>query len=155
MPKEAKLHQQEPQTPQQVIQPRIGVGALIENEQGEVLLVYRNRAPEKDTWSVPGGKVDLYERLEDAVIREVKEEVDLSIRVDALLGTAETIDESKGEHWISVLYKTSVAQGTARNMEEGGAIGDVRWFPASSLPDNLACFAEPVLLEWKSKYSRE
>lgn len=37
--------------------PRIGVGAVIRNEKNEILLVLRNRDPEKDNWSIPGGKV--------------------------------------------------------------------------------------------------
>lgn len=73
------------------VQPRIGVGAVILNERNEVLLVWRNRQPEQYTWSIPGGKVDPYESVETAVIREIKEEVDLDIAIDKLLCTAETI----------------------------------------------------------------
>ncbi|HZG83069.1 MAG TPA: NUDIX domain-containing protein, partial [Brevibacillus sp.] len=59
--------------------PRLGVGAVIKNDQNEILLVLRNRNPEKGTWSIPGGKVDPYENLEDCVIREIKEEVNLEV----------------------------------------------------------------------------
>ncbi|MDQ1910463.1 NUDIX domain-containing protein [Paenibacillus sp. GD4] len=123
--------------------PRIGVGAVIVNERQEVLLVLRNRQPEKGTWSIPGGKVDLYERLEDAVKREILEEVDLKIEVVRLLCMAETIRPESEEHWVSALYEAKVLSGTARNMEEGGAIGEVRWFPLSALPAELACFTIP------------
>lgn len=44
--------------------PRLGVGAVILNSRNEILLVLRNRNPEKGTWSIPGGKVDPYEQLE-------------------------------------------------------------------------------------------
>ncbi|MGD8191915.1 NUDIX domain-containing protein [Brevibacillus ginsengisoli] len=125
--------------------PRIGVGAVILNEKNEILLVLRNRAPEKGTWSIPGGKVDLYEMLEDTVVREIKEEVDLDIRVEGFLCTAETIKPDHEEHWISVIYRTSVVEGEARNMEEGGAIGEIRWFSLEELPENLACFTVPAI----------
>lgn len=75
--------------------PRLGVGAVILNEQGEILLVRRNREPEKDTWSIPGGKVDLYETMESCVVREIKEEVDLDVEVKGLLCTAELIEPEK------------------------------------------------------------
>lgn len=125
--------------------PRIGVGAVILNEQNEILLVLRNRDPEKGTWSIPGGKVDLYEKLEDCVIREIKEEVDLDIRVKSLLCMAETIRPEQAEHWISAIYLASIVSGEARNMEQGGAIDDVRWFAMDQLPANLACFTVPAI----------
>ncbi|MGG3837503.1 NUDIX domain-containing protein [Paenibacillus thiaminolyticus] len=125
--------------------PRIGVGAVILNEENEILLVLRGRQPEKDKWSIPGGKVDLYETLEDTTVREVMEEVGLHIQVKRLLCTAETIDPGRGEHWISVIFETRVVSGEASNREEGGALQDVRWFPLSELPDNLASFTWPAI----------
>lgn len=133
-------------------QPRIGVGAVILNERNEVLLVWRNRQPEQYTWSIPGGKVDPYESLETAVIREIKEEVDLDINIDQLLCTAETIRPEREEHWISVLYSARNIRGIARNLEEGGAIGEIGWFPLHDLPSPLACFAVPALEAAKRLY---
>lgn len=133
-------------------QPRIGVGAVILNERNEVLLVWRNRQPEQYTWSIPGGKVDPYESLETAVVREIKEEVDLDITIDQLLCTAETIRPEREEHWISVLYSARNIRGIARNLEEGGAIGEIGWFPLHDLPSPLACFAVPALEAAKRLY---
>ncbi|SCY44249.1 ADP-ribose pyrophosphatase YjhB, NUDIX family [Paenibacillus polysaccharolyticus] len=135
--------------------PRIGVGAVILNERNEVLLVWRNRAPEQHTWSIPGGKVDVYETLETAVIREVKEEVNLDIVINGLLCTAETIRPERQEHWISVLYSTKVVSGEARNLEEGGAIGEIGWFPLHELPSPLASFAVPALEAAKQQYTQK
>lgn len=125
--------------------PRLAVGAVIVNERSEILLVLRNRNPEKDTWSIPGGKVDLYETLEQTVIREIKEEVDLDIEVERFLCMAETIRPESQEHWLSVIYLTRIVAGEARNMEEGGAIREVKWFPLDNLPTNLACFTVPAI----------
>lgn len=125
--------------------PRIGVGAVILNDQDEILLVWRNRNPEKDTWSIPGGKVDLYEPLEETVVREIKEEVNLDVQVKRLLCMAETIDTVNEAHWVSSIYLVQIAGGEARNMEEGGAIGDLRWFALDQLPANLASFTVPAI----------
>lgn len=131
--------------------PRLGVGAVILNEQKEILLVLRNRNPEKDTWCIPGGKVDPYEKLEDCVIREIKEEVDLEVEVKELLCTSETIRPENNEHWVSAIYVVAVKSGEARNMEPGGAIGDLKWFPLNQLPENLACFMLPAIDSLKKK----
>ncbi|WP_440119727.1 NUDIX domain-containing protein [Paenibacillus sp. QZ-Y1] len=137
------------------VQPRIGVGAVILNERNEVLLVWRNREPEQHTWSIPGGKIDPYESIETAVIREIKEEVDLDIAIDQLLCTAETIRPERQEHWISVLYSTRLLSGIARNLEEGGAIREIGWFPLDDLPSPLACFAVPGLEAVKKLYIKD
>ncbi|WP_426449746.1 NUDIX domain-containing protein [Paenibacillus sp. S-38] len=136
------------------VTPRMGVGAAIVNENQEILLVLRNREPEKDTWSIPGGKLDTYERLEDCVVREIKEEVNLDIQVRGLLCMAETIRPERDEHWVSALYEAEILGGELRNMEEGGAIGDIRWFPLDALPANLACFTVPAIEQLLNQMNR-
>ncbi len=131
--------------------PRLGVGAVILNNRDEILLVLRNRNPEKGTWSIPGGKVDPYEEMETSVIREVKEEVNLDVEIKELLCTAETIRPENEEHWVSVIYEVMIMSGEACNREEGGAIGDMRWFPLNELPPNLACFTVPAIEQLKKR----
>ena len=46
--------------------PRVGCGAFILNSRQDLLLIRRASDPEAGCWSLPGGKVDLYERAEDA-----------------------------------------------------------------------------------------
>ena len=58
--------------------PVVGVGAII-LEGDQILLEKRKNSPGKGKWSVPGGLVDLGETVEEAVIREVKEETGLEV----------------------------------------------------------------------------
>ena len=51
----------------------------IENEKKEVLFVHRRFAPARGTLDLPGGFIDLGEKAEDAVCREVMEEVHLQV----------------------------------------------------------------------------
>lgn len=55
------------------------VAAIIENEKGEILLTIRAFEPAKGKLDLPGGFVDPMESAEEAVIREIKEELNLDV----------------------------------------------------------------------------
>jgi NAD+ diphosphatase len=55
------------------------VAVFIVNEQGELLVCKRGKAPAKGTWDLPGGFVDENENAEQAVSREINEELNLKI----------------------------------------------------------------------------
>lgn len=59
--------------------PTAAVGAIIVNENGEVLFLIRGRDPGKGKYGLPGGFVDAGETLEDALRREVYEETQLEV----------------------------------------------------------------------------
>lgn len=85
--------------------PEATVGALIVNQNGEVLLVHSKKWGEK--YTVPGGHIELGERAEDAIVREVKEETGLDSEVDELLILQQAIypkDYHKHEHYIFMDY---------------------------------------------------
>jgi len=63
--------------------PLVGAGALI-HSRGRVLLVKRRFPPNQGLWALPGGLVEVGETLEEAVRREVKEEVGLDVRLEGV-----------------------------------------------------------------------
>jgi mutator protein MutT len=64
--------------------PIIAVGGIIFHAD-TVLLVRRNREPAMGQWSLPGGAVELGERLEEALKREIHEEVSIKIGIGGLV----------------------------------------------------------------------
>jgi 8-oxo-dGTP diphosphatase len=60
----------------------VAVGGIVKNEQGEILLVKTRNGG----WVFPGGQVEVGENLEDALIREIKEESGIDIYVSNLIG---------------------------------------------------------------------
>lgn len=61
-------------------EPSFGVGAVLFSKQC-VVLVRRGQPPLHDRWTLPGGLVELGETVEEALVREVKEETGWSVRV--------------------------------------------------------------------------
>ena len=70
--------------------PIVGVGAVILRE-GEVLIVRRANPPLQGEWSIPGGALDLGEKLRDGVAREVREETGLEVEVGPVLDVFDSI----------------------------------------------------------------
>lgn len=61
-------------------------GIIIENRSGEILLVKRKFPPKKNYWDLPGGFIDANESLEESVRREAKEELDIDLVVEEIIG---------------------------------------------------------------------
>ncbi len=70
--------------------PYLAVSAAIFRD-GKVLIVRRARPPARGVYTLPGGGVELGERLEEAVIREVREETALEVAPIALAGYRQVI----------------------------------------------------------------
>ena len=115
----------------------VGVGAVILNEEGEILLLLRKKDPEKGTWSIPGGKVEFFEELEETIIREVEEELGISIKLVKLLGVTDHILNYEGTHWVAPTYLAEIMSGVPKNMEPEKH-GDFKWFSLKNLPKNLS-----------------
>lgn len=63
------------------------VAAVIENENGEILIAKRNlNKHQGGHWEFPGGKVEKSETNENAIIREIKEELNIDIEVKKYIG---------------------------------------------------------------------
>lgn len=69
----------------------VGAGAVVLDGE-TVLLVRRSAEPLAGQWSLPGGKLELGETVEQAIIREVREETSLDIEPLRLLGVYDLID---------------------------------------------------------------
>jgi nucleoside triphosphatase len=85
--------------------PEATVGALVANSKGEVLIVRSNKWSNK--YTVPGGHIELGERAEDAIKREVKEETGLDVNHVRLLLVQEAIFPAnyyKHEHFVFMDY---------------------------------------------------
>ncbi|HJS59575.1 MAG TPA: NUDIX hydrolase [Vicinamibacteria bacterium] len=86
--------------------PSVGVGGVVV-DAGRVLLIKRGKPPLYGRWVVPGGTVELGESLEQALVREVREETGLEVRPRAFLTAFERIVREDGavrHHFVILDY---------------------------------------------------
>ena len=74
--------------------PLIGVGAVVWRNN-DILLVKRAKPPRLGQWSIPGGKQELGETIEEAVHREILEETSVKIKIVGLIDVVDAINLGK------------------------------------------------------------
>ncbi len=109
--------------------------AIIHDQQGRIFATQRGSGEWKDWWEFPGGKIEPGETPEEAVIREIREELDTKIEVERLLTTVEW-DYPKF-HLTLHCFLCSVVSGHLELLEHEAAqwlkpdeLDSVRWLPA-------------------------
>jgi 8-oxo-dGTP diphosphatase len=90
--------------------PIVGVGAVVFDGDGRVLLIERGKPPAAGLWSLPGGKLEPRETLAQAVAREVREETGLIVEVGTLACVVERIADDY--HFVLLDYFARVTGGT-------------------------------------------
>jgi 8-oxo-dGTP diphosphatase len=113
--------------------PIIGIGAVIVHRNC-VLLVRRATEPLKGEWSVPGGMLELGEKLRDGVRREVLEETGLEVKPIDVLDVFDSIfrDEHGRTqyHYVLIDYLCRLVSGEAK---AGSDVSEVRWVQEDEL----------------------
>jgi len=118
----------------------LGVGAIIINDKGKILLMKRKDTIDKDRsttgmWSAPGGEVEFGEKVEDAVIREVKEEIGVDAEIVKNIGYTDQILKNPRLHWHGVEFLCKIKNGIPKIME-ADKFEKIEWFNPKKIPEN-------------------
>lgn len=132
-----------------------GVGAIIRDEQGRVLIEQRK---DDGKWDIPAGAVDPGELPRDAITREVREETGLEIRVTGIAGVfggaryRHVYADGQRVEGFTVVFDCERTGGTLRSVD--GEASRFRFVEPADMPPLVAPYprslfeagrAEPVI----------
>ena len=118
------------------------VDVIIETQPDHVVLIRRKNPPHG--WALPGGFVDYGECLEDAAVREAKEETGLDVTLKRQFHSYSDPQRDARQHTITTVY-LAVAQGEPLG---GDDAAEARVFPITALPKPLCFDHGEILKDW-------
>lgn len=115
----------------------IEVVAAIIKQDGKILATQRGYGDMKGGWEFPGGKIESGETPEEALVREIHEELDAGIRIDSFITTVEYDYDTF--HLTMHCYLCTVIEGELQLLEhsaaqwvDGSTIDSLDWHPADT-----------------------
>ena len=125
------------------------VDAIIPFE-GKIVLIKRKNEPFKDRYALPGGIVEYGERVEEALVREVKEETGLDVEIYRIVGVYSDPNRDPRGHFVSICF---VAIPRGGKLEASDDAKEVALFDLDEIPElafdhnRMIDDAKPILVE--------
>jgi len=116
--------------------PGIGIGVIV-LKQGKVLMGKRGEQSfYSNHWSLPGGRLELFESFEDCAEREVFEETGLKVKNLELVALHNDLMPEVEKHYLTLFFKAEAAGGEL-TVKEPEKMTDLAWFELDALPQPL------------------
>jgi 8-oxo-dGTP diphosphatase len=132
----------------------VTVNFVVHDGKGNILLQKRsqNCRDEQGRWDVGGGALEFGEKLEDAVRREVKEELMVDVDDITFLKTYEALRDNNGTptHWMAFVHAVKVDPKKIK-IGEPNKIDEIGWFTSKNLPSPLHSMFNKAFDAAKSK----
>lgn len=127
------------------LDPKLAVVALVHID-GKLVLVKRGIGPALGCWSFPAGYVDRGEVVEEAAVREVREETGLVVELDGPIG----LYSKTGNEMVLAVYSASVTGG---ELAAGPEVQDVGLFSLTEIPPLPFPHDYQILEDWRTRYT--
>ncbi len=100
---------------------------------GKVLLLKRAHEPFNGYWVLPGGHVERDETVEEAAVREMREELGIEVDIDKLIGVfSDPARDPRG--LVSVAF---IVRPKSLDVHLNSEASECMWFPLNSLPEKI------------------
>ncbi len=112
------------------LDPKVAVGTIVGSSDERVLLLRRAIEPGYGKWVFPGGYVDRGEVVEQAALREAREECGLDVRLTGLIG----MYSYPGRTPIVIVYSARLEDGDSAAVCMDEESLEARWFAPAEIP---------------------
>ncbi|MGM0607443.1 MAG: NUDIX domain-containing protein [Candidatus Muiribacteriota bacterium] len=125
--------------------PSLTVDGIVKLSEG-IVLIKRKNTPFKGLWALPGGFVDYGEKVENALLREMKEEISIKVKIEKMLGVYSDPERDPRGHTVSIVYICETLE-KSRNIKAADDAAEVLITP-KPLKYNLAFDHEKILKDF-------
>ena len=111
-------------------------GALVYTKrEGKVMLAFVHDV--FGYWTLSKGRVEADEKIEEGVMREIKEEIGIDVELEEKLGENEYVatHPEKGKTLKKVVYFLAKSEDKELTLGNSGGLDGARWFPLSAIPE--------------------
>jgi len=123
---------------------RKAASVVITDERGHVLLIHEDYGRRR--WGLPGGRHEPGESIEETAIREAKEETNLDVVLDELIGKYMIVSAVGAELLDVSVFTASIVGGELKPNE--GEIADIGWFDPNKLPGPTTDVGPRAIADW-------
>lgn len=116
---------------------KIGCEAYIVRNN-TLLMGKRGNVYGSGTWALPGGHLEFMERANECIVRELKEEMNLTINPSeiTLLALCDDLQPANNVHYLHITFRVDIGSHEPE-LSEPDACAEWRWFPLDALPEEI------------------
>lgn len=129
--------------------PSLTTDVFIFDDDFNFILIKRKNNPYKDYWALPGGFVEYGESVENAAIREAKEETNIDVELKELVNVYSEPNRDPRGHTITIAY---IAKGNINNRKADSDAKEIGVFSCEKLNEiNIAFDHEKIIKDCLNK----
>ncbi len=131
--------------------PILVIDVIIEKD-GKIVLIKRRNEPYKGKLALPGGKVEVGERVEETTIREAREETSLDVELTDIMGVYS--EKNRDPRWPSVSI-VFIAKPLRGSLKSGSDAEGAFWFEPDEIDLNEVAFDHKKIITDYLKWKKE